>query len=189
MMRVSVIERALDRFFHFYPGVVAIVGAKDPSHGANFMPAVWNTGLSFDPPLFGVSISPKRHTYRLLENEAPWSVSFLSFEHAELAARLGSTSGRDLNKVKAFDLEVLWGKALEVPILKNAFAAYELEPAGRVKTGDHDLFIGRVRAVWEDGAAFNEEGIPLPERVRPLLYFGRFRYGSPDEETVRLKFR
>jgi len=179
----------LRRFYHYYPGAVAVIGVKDKKNGANFMPAVWNTGLSFDPPLFGVAVSPKRHTYGLLREGRPYSVSFFPFEKAELVARLGSVSGAEVNKVEAFGLQVFWGEVLEVPLLKGAFAAYELEPAGRFQTGDHDLFVGRVRAVWEAEGAFNEHGALTPDRVEALLYFGRFTYGKPARETKFLKFK
>jgi len=188
-VKVERVGEKLRRFYHYYPGVVAVVGVLDPDKEsrANFMPAVWNTGLSFAPPLFGVSVSPKRHTYRLLAEGRPFSVSFFSFEHAELVAALGGTSGRELDKAQAFGLKVRWGEALEVPLLEGAFAAYELEFWDRFATGDHDLFVGRVRAVWEDEAAFNEDGVPTPDRVQALLYYGRFLYGHPAPETRRIK--
>ncbi len=188
-MRVQRVGAKLRRYFHYYPGTVAVIGVLDPEKEsrANFMPAVWNAGLSFAPPLFGVAVSPKRHSYRLLAERRPFSVSFFSFEHAELVAALGGTSGREIDKVKAFGLEVGWGEALEVPLLPGAFAAYELEFWNQVPTGDHDLFVGRVRAVWEDEAAFDEEGVPTPDRVPALLYYGRFLYGHPAPETRRIK--
>ena len=189
-MKAKRVKAKLRRFYHYYPGTVAVIGVKDEgkASGTNFMPAVWNAGLSFDPPLFGVAVSPKRYTYRFLAEKRPFSVSFLAFEHAEKVARLGATSGAEVDKAEAFSLEVLWGSELEVPILKDAFAAYELSPWGAFATGDHTLFVGRVVAVWEREEAFSDDGVPTPDRVRPLLYFGRFLYGQPDEETKRLKF-
>lgn len=187
-MKVQRVGQKLRRFYHYYPGTVAVIGVKDGRHGANFMPAVWNAGLSFEPPLFGVAVSPKRHTHAALARGEPFSVSFFPFERAELVARLGSVSGREVNKVEAFGLEVFWGEALEVPLLKGAFAAYELAPWERFETGDHTLFVGRVAAAWEDEAAFDQDGVPTPDRVRALLYYGRFLYGRPEAKTRRLKF-
>ncbi len=188
-MKAYRVGEKLRRFYHYYPGTVAVIGVPDPHHGANFMPAVWNAGLSFEPPLFGVAVSPKRHTYAALDAGKPFSVSFFPFEKAELVALLGSVSGREVNKVEAFGLELFWGETLKVPLLKGAFAAYELEPWGRMATGDHTLFVGRVRAVWEDETAFNEDGVPAPDQVAALLYYGRFLYGRPEPETRKLKFR
>ena len=188
-MKVTRVGEKLRRYYHYYPGTVAVIGVLDPQKEsrANFMPAVWNAGLSFEPPLFGVAVSPKRHTYQLLAEGRPFSVMFFPYEKAELVAALGGTSGREVDKVKAFGLELAWGKVLEVPLIQGAFAAYELEPFDRFPTGDHDLFVGRVRAVWEDESAFNEEGVPTPDRVRALLYYGRYLYGSPAPKVQRIK--
>lgn len=188
-MRFARVGEKLRRYYHYYPGTVAVIGVEDPEKKsrANFMPAVWNAGLSFEPPLFGVAVSPKRHTYRLLAEKRPFSVMFFGFEHAELVAALGGTSGREVDKARAFGLSLRWGEALKVPLIEGAFAAYELEPWGRFETGDHDLFVGRVRAVWEDEAAFDEDGVPTPDRVRALLYYGRYLYGPPAPGLKRIK--
>jgi len=188
-MKVARVGEKLRRYYHYYPGTVAVIGVLDPEKEsrANFMPAVWNAGLSFEPPLFGVAVSPKRYTYHLLAEGRPFSVSFFGFEKAELVAALGGMSGREVDKAKALGLELLWGEVLEVPLIKGAFAAYELEPFGRFPTGDHDFFVGRVRAVWEDETAFDEDGVPTPDRVRALLYYGRYLYGPPAPEVRRIK--
>ncbi len=188
-MKVTRVGEKLRRYYHYYPGTVAVIGVLDPKKEsrANFMPAVWDAGLSFEPPLFGVAVSPKRHTYHLLAEGRPFSVMFFPYGKAELVAALGGTSGREVDKAKAFGLELTWGEVLEVPLIEGAFAAYELEPFGRFPTGDHDLFVGRVRAVWEDESAFDPDGVPTPDRVRALLYYGRYLYGPPAPELRRIK--
>ncbi len=188
-MKVERIREKLRRFYHYYPGTVAVIGVQDPEKPsqANFMPAVWNVGLSFEPPLFGVAVSPKRHTYRLLTEGRPYSVAFFPASRAELVAELGSISGRETDKVRALGIEFRWGEVLPVPVPAGAYAVYELEPWERFNTGDHDLFVGRVRAVWEEETAFDEDGVPTPDRVRALLYYGRHLYGAPAPEVRRIR--
>ncbi len=164
-------------FNHFYPAVPVVIGVESGGR-INFMPAVWNVGLSFDPPLFAVGVSPKRYSHGLLQAAASFGVTFHPAEQSGLVQRLGSTSGRDTNKVAAFNLAVVRGKALGVPLLGGFYAAYELEKTDALVTGDHTLFIGRVRGIWEDPDAFTGETLD-PTRVRALLYYGRYRYGYP----------
>jgi len=164
-------------FNHFYPAVPAVIGVEAGGR-VNFMPAVWNVGLSFDPPLFGVGVSPKRFSHGLLAAASAFSVSFHPYEQAELVQRLGSVSGREVDKVTAFGLEVVRGRVLDVPLLGDFYAAYELEKTAALRTGDHTLFVGRLRGVWEDPEAFSGEVLD-PMRVRALLYYGRYRYGHP----------
>lgn len=183
-MRFFEVGKRLHHFNHFYPAVPVVIGVEARGR-INFMPAVWNVGLSFDPPLFGVGVSPKRFTYGLLEEAGAFSVTFHPFEQAELVQRLGSVSGREVDKVAAFGLEVVRGRALDVPLLGGFYAAYELEKTDALVTGDHTLFVGRVRGLWEDPDAFAGETLD-PTRVRALLYYGRYRYGHPAPEVREL---
>lgn len=180
-MEFERIEERPRHFNHFYPAIAAVIGVEAGGR-VNFMPAVWNVGLSFNPPLFGVSVSPKRFSYSLLEAASAFSVSFHPYEQVELVQRLGSVSGRDVDKVAEFGLQVVRGRALDVPMLGGFYAAYELEKTAALPTGDHTLFVGRLRGVWQDPEAFSKEALD-PTKVRALLYYGRYRYGYPAAET------
>ncbi|WP_448568795.1 flavin reductase family protein [Thermus sp.] len=175
-MRSYPVEGPLPAFYHYYPGVPAVVGVR-LGEKVNFCPAVWNTGLSADPPLFGVSLSPKRHTHGLLLEARRFAVSFLPHTEAALVQWLGSVSGREVDKGKAPHFLGHTG----VPILKGAYAAYELALLEARTYGDHDLFVGRVVAVWEEEALLDEKGRPKPGLA--LLYYGKGLYGCPAEEV------
>lgn len=164
-------EGAIRGFYHFYPGVVAVVGVE--AERVNFMPAVWNTGLSASPPLFGVSVSPKRYTHGLLQKARRFSASFHPKDQAGLIQRLGSLSGREVDKVQALGLAYFLGET-GVPILEGAYAAYELSLVAVYPLGDHDLFVGQVVGVWEDRRMLDEKNRPL----FPLLYYGGGLYGE-----------
>ena len=183
-MRFESVADKPRHFNHFYPALPVVIGVEAAGR-VNFMPAVWNVGLSFDPPLFGVGVSPKRFSYGLLEQADAFGVSFHPFEQAELVQRLGSTSGRDADKVAAFGLEVVRGRALAVPLLGGFYAAYELEKTEAIATGDHTLFVGRLRGIWEDERAFPAKTLD-PGAVRALLYYGRYRYGRPAANVTDL---
>jgi flavin reductase (DIM6/NTAB) family NADH-FMN oxidoreductase RutF len=166
----------LPAFYHYYPGVPAVVGVR-VGEKVNFCPAVWNTGLSADPPLFGVSISPKRFTHGLLLKARRFSASFHPHAQAALVQWLGSVSGREVDKGRVPHFLGRTG----VPILEGAYAAYELELVEVRPFGDHDLFVGRVVAVWEEEGLLDEKGRPLPGLS--LLYYGKGLYGRPAEEA------
>ena len=178
------VQEQVKGFYHYYPGVPTVVGVEDPENGVNFMPAVWNSGLSFSPPLFGISVSKKRHTYALLKHYKVCSASFHPFEQAQIVHQIGSVSGREVNKVRAFGLKYFWGHTVKVPILEGAYGAYELEIVDVYETGDHEWFVGRVRGVWEHLEVLDTLHRPDPAKVSPLLYFGRLRYGKPDKMVV-----
>jgi len=112
------------KYYYHYPFPVAIIGVK-VDEKVNFMSVAWHTQLSFDPPLYGILISPKRYTNELIKQTDAFSVNFLKFEDYKIAGFVGRTSGKDLDKVKTFELKYFDGKVLPVPVLENAIACYE----------------------------------------------------------------
>jgi len=158
-------------FYHFYPKLATVVTVR-AGEKRNAMAVAWGSPISFEPPLYGVSISPKRYTHGLILEAEEFAVNFLPIEARELIAAVGRTSGREFDKFEKFGIEVEEPLKLRSPILKAAYAAYECKLVERRTWGDHDWFVGEVVAVhYEEGAFTKEELINL-DQVTPALYLG-----------------
>jgi len=118
------------------------------------MLASWVSPVSFSPPLLMVSVSEKRHTYKLIEKHREFAVSFFPKKFLDSAFYLGTHSGRNENKIKKLDLEVMKGEKTSIPLLKDCVSHIECRLHRKIKTGDHFLFIGEVVNVMikEDAA-------------------------------------
>jgi flavin reductase (DIM6/NTAB) family NADH-FMN oxidoreductase RutF len=162
-----------DRFFGYYPGTVAVVtSAHDGVR--NVMAAGWHTALSAEPPLYGIAIAPKRHTYDLIRRSGAFAACFLPFERAEVIGAVGSTSGRDgADKFSRFDLATTPGAVIDVPIPADAYLAYECRVVAVHPAGDHDLFVGEVVALHHRPEAFDDHRLLDGARVRAAIYYGR----------------
>ncbi len=169
-----------------YPNTVAVVSAFDREHRPNFMSVVWQSQLSMDPLLHGVSISPKRYTHSLIMDSKRFSVAFYAFEALDIYVLGGRLSGRDYDKVATAGLDVNQGRVLDVPLLNGFYAALECDLDRIVTTGDHDLFIGRVRGIHLDQQVFAQDGI-TPLGARPTLYLGANRFVTIDRSTLHAK--
>ncbi|TET39970.1 MAG: flavin reductase, partial [Dehalococcoidia bacterium] len=91
----KIVTEHIGAFSQHYPKVAAIVTAS--SHGKdNAMTAAWHSSISLNPPLYGVSISPKRFSYELITESKEFGINFMPFEKASLAARVGGTPGREI---------------------------------------------------------------------------------------------
>ena len=97
----KVISEGVGEFSHHYPKLAAIVTAQAKGK-ENAMAAAWHTSISFRPPLYGASISPKRFTYQLIADSKEFGINFLPFEAAELVASVGGSSGREVDKFQRF---------------------------------------------------------------------------------------
>ncbi len=166
----------VERFFGYYPGVVAVVTAQHDGE-RNVMAAGWHAALSSTPPLYGVAIAPERYTYDLVVKSGTFGVHFLPFEFAREIAATGTLSRSDgVDKFERLGLEWVRGEATGVPILQDAYVAYECRVTDRLPVGDHDWFVAEVLAVHHDPAAFDERMLQRADVSPAAVYYGRSTY-------------
>ena len=61
----KVIAEDIGGYYQHYPRIAAIVTAQSKGK-RNAMAVAWHMPITFNPPLYGVAISPKRFTYQLI---------------------------------------------------------------------------------------------------------------------------
>lgn len=164
------LSHSTPHFFGYYPGTVALVTAR--SGGArNVMAAGWHSALSSEPPLYGVLVGPERATYALIRSSGEFGVNFLPAEYARQVQGSGVLSLHDgADKFAALGLSCPPGEPLA---LEQAYLAYRCVVQEVVRTGDHDLFVGRVGATWFDPAFY--DAARLFQGSAPV-YLGRSAY-------------
>ncbi|GAG72020.1 unnamed protein product, partial [marine sediment metagenome] len=180
----KVITEDIGAYYHHYPRVAAIVTAQAKGR-QNAMAVAWHTSLSFSPPLYAISLSPKRFTYQLIVASKEFGVNFLPFGQAGLVASVGGSKGEEIDKFRQFDIAQDKPVKTQVPILKDAYAAYECQLIDDKGYGDHRLLVGEIVAVHSLREAFApEETLDLAE-VSPVFYLGNERYVTISRETVK----
>jgi flavin reductase (DIM6/NTAB) family NADH-FMN oxidoreductase RutF len=173
------------RFYHHNPRLPAIVTAHARGKD-NAMAASWHAALSFNPPLIGVSIAPKRFTYKLILEGKEFGLNFLPLEKARFIAAVGGSSGSEVDKFQKFGIKKIKPLKTSVPILKDAYAAYECKLIDHRTYGDHEWVVGEILAThFEEGVLTDEEILDL-ERVAPALYLGADFYATAAKDSLRL---
>ena len=153
------------------------------------MTVAWHTSLSFNPPLYGIAVAPKRFTYQLIVNSKEFAVNFLPFETAELIASVGGSAGREIDKFQRFNIAKSKPVKTAVPILEAAYAAYECKLVDDRDYGDHRWLVGEIVAVHLREEAFTPEGIPDLSNINPALYLGDECYLTAAKDTIRRLYR
>jgi flavin reductase (DIM6/NTAB) family NADH-FMN oxidoreductase RutF len=171
----------IEKFYYLFPQTVAVIGV-----GRNLMPAAWHTPVSAKPPLHGVLISPKRFTFELLKKERGFTVNFLMHEHAPIIAKLGSTSGRDIDKIKKFDIATQDARQVNGVIMQSSYAAYECEKSDMHEYGDHFLVVGRIILIHVSQNILKEDDIIDEKNASPVLYFGKDRYLTINPDSLSI---
>lgn len=168
------------KFYFSYPNTVAVICVTDGQNNY-IMPAVWQIPLSRKPMLYGVLVSPKRFTYEKLMRAEDYSLNYFSLEHAQMITDLGSSTGRDLEKVAHFGLELEQSRNINSPILKDALVSIECKKKNTYTFGDHVLFEGEVAQIAWDGELIKDGRLDI-NNAEPLLYTGDFTYTTIDNK-------
>ena len=112
----------------------------------------WTTPISFQPPIFGISIGPTRFTHTLIKEEGEFGVNLPTMEIVEKVLYCGRNSGRYVNKFEETGLTPISANIIKTNLIKECVANFECKVMDVQKYGDHSLFVGRVvAAVCEEG--------------------------------------
>lgn len=139
--------------FHRLTVGVYVIGVADGARRDGFT-AAWVTQVSFDPLLLALSINPDNASYPLLRAGEGFTVNVLRRGQLELARRFGTRSGRDHDKLAG----LRWRPGRNgAPILEDALAYFDCQLTGGMRSGDHELVLGRVI----DGRILAQDAEPM----------------------------
>jgi len=102
--------------FHRLTLGVYVIGVADGERRDAFT-AAWVMQVSFDPLLLALSINPGNASYPLLHAGGGFTVNVLKKGELELAKRLGTRSGRELDKLAGLE----WRAGRNGARLRNTF--------------------------------------------------------------------
>lgn len=116
-------------------------------HGDNIMSAEWTHHVSYSPGLIAVSIGKNRATLENIKSSREFGVSIVATDQNVMASVAGSSSGRDIDKIKALkELGFKFYKAKKIDTLmaEGAVLNVECKLINQVEAGDHILLIGEI---------------------------------------------
>jgi len=125
--------------------------------------------VSEDPPLFVVSVAKHILTHLLIEESGQFIINVASHNQVQLAKKLGSTHGMDVDKFKKFNIAVEKWHTMIAPKIKGAFAHIACKVITSFSIGKYVLYL--VEAV----------DYSINRSVKPLVWnFNRY-YSIGDE--------
>lgn len=150
-----------------YPRLTVLVSSGSKKE-KNVMTVAWSTPISFNPPLIGVSISPKRHSHKIICETNKFAINVPTEELAEETYYVGIKSGKTIDKEKETNLTFKEGK-IGVPIIDECYINIECDLKDKPVYGDHTLFIGKVENTKVKENALDEDG--FPKKQNKTLYW------------------
>jgi len=134
-------------YYLLHPRPVIVIGSGSMKNNEiNLMTASWITPISEEPPTVGFASYKENYTNVLIEKYKQFSVNVI--DDIDLLWKIGTVSGREANKVEKFNIKVIPGKKLDVPIIENNLGFMECKLINSFEIGDGIFYIGEV-VNWE----------------------------------------
>ena len=146
---------------------------------ANIMTMSWHMMVEFEPPLVACIVSNRNHSFAALRATKECVIAIPARKLAAKVVKVGNSSGRDIDKFKAFGLTPAPAARVAPPLVAECFANLECKVTDTRFVNAYGLFILEVLKAWIDPKLKN------PKTIHHRGY-GAF---AVDGETIRLKSR
>jgi len=157
------------------PGPVVLVTTAHKGQ-PNIMTMSWHTMIDFEPPLIGCVISNRNYTFDLLKKSKECVINIPTLDLAKKVVACGNSSGRTMDKFKAFDLTPVAAACVQAPLIDECYANLECRIADGKMVAKYNLFILEVLKAWID---------PAQKAPRTIHHRGRGEFMIAGE-TIKL---
>jgi flavin reductase (DIM6/NTAB) family NADH-FMN oxidoreductase RutF len=117
---------------------------------ANIMSMSWHTMMEFVPPLVGCVISDRNYSFETLKATGECVINIPTVELAKKVVSCGNTSGRRVDKFKAFSLTPVTAACVKAPLIAECYANLECKVIDRKLVTKYNFFVLEVVKAWID---------------------------------------
>ncbi len=135
-----------------------IVSCRGKDGKDNALVVIYACNCSYDPPMVMVGIVPSRYSYSLIKESGCFVVNLVPPSMKAAWDYLGSHSGRDEDKLAAAKVAISAGVKVPAPILTECPVNIECTVVDSIRTGSHEMFIGKIEYVHADAEVVDAEG-------------------------------
>lgn len=133
--------------------VVLVTSAFETS--VNVMSLAWQTPLSGQPTLAGISVAHPHFTHELIMKSREFAINIPGWELLEQVKFCGKAKGRNTDKFAESGLTPVSASKISAPLAEQCLGHIECRVAQHITVGDHTLFIGEVLAASAREDKFN----------------------------------
>jgi flavin reductase (DIM6/NTAB) family NADH-FMN oxidoreductase RutF len=125
------------------PGVVVLLTTAAKGR-ANVMTMSWHMMVDFEPPLIACIVSEGDYSFAALRATRECMISIPALRLAPKVVKVGTSSGRDIDKFAAFGLTPVAAERVKAPLIAECMANLECTVTDTSLVGRYDLFILEV---------------------------------------------
>lgn len=156
------------------PTVLVSCGKED---NPNIITLAWVTVCSHNPPLIAISISPKRYSHSIIEENKEFVINIPNADLLKEIWLCGTKSGRNVDKFKIAKLTKVKTKKINTVYIDECIGNVECVVYKKVNTGDHTLFIGKIVSSYVEEDIFDGHLIPDKKKAQTVHHLGGRYFG------------
>jgi flavin reductase (DIM6/NTAB) family NADH-FMN oxidoreductase RutF len=160
------------------PGPVVLLTTAHKGR-ANVMAQSWHMMLEFEPPMVACVVSNRNLSFNMLKASKECVINIPTVELAPQVVACGNSSGRRVDKFKAFQLIPATASLVQAPLIAECWANLECKVVDTRAVNKYCLFILEVLKAWTD---------PARRKPRTIHHQGRGSFMVAGK-TIRLRSR
>lgn len=128
----------------FGPLPAVLVTTIDPDGHPNVFTVSWTGVACSRPPMVTIAVRKERLSYENIRATGEFVINLTTREMLKMTDFCGCRSGRKVDKIKHFGLELEPGTDVAVPSLKKSPVSLECRVRTVTELGTHDLFLAEI---------------------------------------------
>lgn len=128
----------------FGPVPAVLVTTVDLAGKANVFTVGWTGVACSHPPLVTIAVRRQRLSYENIQATGEFVINLTTREMVKMTDFCGCRSGRTVDKIKHFGMELEPGINIAVPSLTKSPVALECRVRSVTELGSHDLFVAEI---------------------------------------------
>lgn len=129
------------------PGPVVLLTTWEKGR-ANVMTQSWHLMMEFEPPLVGLVLSERNHSFRAFKKTEECVLNIPTEKLIDAVVGCGNTSGRSVDKFKKYSLTRRPAEFVQAPLLEDCFASFECKVVETSLATTYDFFVVEVVQAW-----------------------------------------
>ena len=142
----------------FGPVPAVLVTTINKAGQANIFTVGWTGVACSHPPLVTIAVRKERLSYENIQATGEFVINLTTKRMLKMTDFCGCRSGRKIDKIKHFGLELEPGVDVAVPSLKISPVALECRVRSVTELGSHDLFVAEIVRNKVDANLIDQDG-------------------------------
>ena len=166
------------------PGPLVLISSLSGKR-AGLTPIAWHMPISDDPPIIALTIWEGHFIHKAILETGDFVINVPSSAMAGTIRKLGSVSGKRVDKFKKYGLVKEAAEKVKSPRLKSAIAVIECKLRGdEAMRKKYNIILGNVVYAEADADVFTDRWHPEKSGPRIIQHLGGKVFSVPDRRIV-----